>query len=256
MTPPAKTPSTSSSMEEVAAKRPEEVRPPTVKKEPPEAHASPPVASPPQSALRANSSSIEEERGAKSWLRRRAREMRKEMTPHEKAMWRLLHEGELMALNWRRQATFGNYILDFVSHSARLVIEVDGSQHAVTENVESDAERTEWLRTEGYTVLRFWNHEAVKARDDVWRTIHATAANTPAKARMQRWRDDHMAQIQQANAQITSSSMEEVAAKRPEEVRPPTMKKKPPEALSQSPLVSPPQSALRADSSSIEEERS
>ena len=56
---------TSSSMEEVAAKRPEEVRPPSLNDEPREAHSARPLASPPQSALREDSSSIEEERGAK-----------------------------------------------------------------------------------------------------------------------------------------------------------------------------------------------
>jgi very-short-patch-repair endonuclease len=181
--------------------------------------------------------------------------MRKEMTPHEKAMWRLLHDGELVALNWRRQATFGAYILDFVSHPARLVIEVDGSQHAQPENAKLDAERTAWLRTQGYTVLRFWNHEALKARDGVWRAIQATAAATTAKARMQRWRVNHLTQIQQANAQIASSSMEE--APRSGGGGAPSGGD---ERASRGPSVNsegaPPQSAANApDSSSIEEER-
>jgi very-short-patch-repair endonuclease len=135
--------------------------------------------------------------------------MRAAMTPHEKAMWRLLHEGELVALNWRRQAAFGDYILDFVSHSARLVIEVDGAQHAMSEDAANDAIRTEWLRGQGYKVLRFWNQEALRARDDVWRSVYSVAAATPANARLQRWRDDQMAQIQRTNAQLASSSMEE-----------------------------------------------
>jgi very-short-patch-repair endonuclease len=247
---------TSSSMEEVAAKRPEEVRPPTVKKKPAQAHSSPPFASPPQSvACATDSSSIEEERGAKSWIRGRAREMRKGMTPHEKAMWRLLHQSELVALNWRKQAAFGDYILDFVSHPARLVIEVDGSQHAQAENAKTDAERTEWLRSEGYAVLRFWNQEALKARDDVWRTIQVTAAATPAGARLEKWRADHLAQVQATNAQIASSSMEE-APRSGGGGAPSVATKVPPEALSQSPVASPPQSvACATDSSSIEEER-
>ena len=246
---------TSSSMEEVAAKRPEEVRPRTAKKKPPEAHPQPPLASPPQSSLRDDSSSIEEERGAKSWIRRRAREMRKEMTPHEKAVWRLLHEGELVSLNWRGQAAFGDYILDFVSHPARLVIEVDGSQHGMPENAVNDTRRTEWLRSEGYTVLRFWNHEALKAADDVWRTIHSAATATPAKVRMRKWRADHLAQVQKTNAQIASSSMEEAPRSGGGGVRS-VVTKEPPEALAPSPLASPPQSVAGAtDSSSIEEER-
>lgn len=184
---------------------------------------------------------------ARDWIRLRAKQMRAEMTPHEKTMWRLLREGELVALNWRKQAPFGDYILDFVSHPARLVVEVDGAQHAEPSNAAHDAERSEWLRSEGYQVIRFWNGEALRARDDVWRTIHAIALQTPAAARMLRWRGNDLAQ--------TSSSMEEVAAKRPEEVRAPSWKDEPREARSSKPLASPPQSALRADSSSIEEER-
>jgi very-short-patch-repair endonuclease len=192
---------------------------------------------------------------ARDWLRKRAKEMRAEMTPHEKAMWRLLHEGELIALNWRRQMALGNYVLDFVSHAARLVIEVDGAQHGMTENAAHDAARTEWLASEGYTVLRFWNQEALRAQDDVWRSIHATALQTKAAPRMKRWRAQHLDAVRQANAQIASSSMEEAPRSGGGGARS-VVKKKASEAHSSKPLASPPQSALRADSSSIEEERS
>ena len=244
--------STSSSMEEVAAKRPEEVIPLVAKVEP---RSSRPLASPPRSSLRADSSSIEEERGAKSWLRSRAKEMRAEMTPHEKAMWRLLREGELTALNWRKQAPFGDFILDFLSHAARLVIEVDGAQHAEPENVKRDEARSTWLRSEGYRVLRFWNGEALRNRDDVWRTIQAAAIETPAAPRMQRWRTEELTRVRETNARIASSSMEEAPRSGGGGARA-VMKDGPPEAHSSTPLASPPQSALRADSSSIEEEQS
>lgn len=190
----------------------------------------------------------------KNWIRSRAKQMRAEQTPHERAMWRLLHEGELVALNWRRQAEFGGYILDFVSHPARLVIEVDGAQHAMTENAANDQRRTEWLRTEGYTVLRFWNQEASRSHDEVWRSIQSTAAATPAKVRMHRWRENHASEIQQENARIASSSMEE-APRSGGGGAPSMLPEEPPEARSSTPLASPPQSALRADSSSIEEEQ-
>lgn len=191
---------------------------------------------------------------ARDWIRSRAKQMRAEMTPHEKAMWRLLHEGELAALNWRKQAPFGDFILDFVSHPARLVIEVDGSQHAESANAARDADRSEWLRAEGYQVIRFWNGEALSARDDVWRSLQSAALATPAAPRMLRWRESELARVRKANAQ-TSSSMEEVAAKRPEEVRAPLLKQVPHEARSFKPMATPPQSSLRDDSSSIEEER-
>ncbi len=192
---------------------------------------------------------------ARDWIRSRAKQMRAQMTPHEKAMWRLLHEGELVALNWRKQAPFGNYILDFVSHPARLVVEVDGAQHADSEIAKHDAERSGWLASQGYQVVRFWNGEAIRARDEVWRSIQSAALETSAAPRMLRWRTGDTARVQKTNAQA-SSSMEEVAAKRPEEVRPPSLKNEPREAHSSPLLATPPQSALRADSSSIEEERS
>ncbi|MBL8547095.1 MAG: endonuclease domain-containing protein [Hyphomonadaceae bacterium] len=246
---------TSSSMEEVAAQRPEEVRAPAAKKKPDRARSSRPSATPPQSSLRDDISSIEEERGAKSWLRRRAKELRAEMTPHEKAMWRLLHEGELVALNWRKQATFGDYILDFVSHPARLVIEVDGSQHCEPQNAERDEARTAWLKSEGYRVLRFWNGEALRNRDDVWRTIQAAAIETPAAPRMQRWKAEELVRINQINARIASSSMEEAPRSGGGGARA-VMQDEPLEAHPATPLATPPQSSLRDDSSSIEEERS
>jgi very-short-patch-repair endonuclease len=190
----------------------------------------------------------------RTWLRSRAKEMRSEMTPHEKAMWRLLHEGELAALNWRRQAMLGEYVLDFVSHPARLVIEVDGSQHAIVENAERDAARTTWLEAQGYRVLRFWNQEAVRERKDVWRAVQSAAALTPACARLRRWREGDRAKADQINARLASSSMEE-APRSGGGGAPSVSTSEPDEAHSAAPVASPPQSALRADSSSIEEER-
>ena len=191
---------------------------------------------------------------ARNWLRGRAKAMRTEMTPHEKAIWRLLHEGELVALNWRRQAAFGAYILDFVSHPARLVIEVDGAQHATAENAKHDAERSACIEAEGYRVLRFWNNEALMAKDGVWQSIYAAALSTPARARMERWRKGHMTQISEGNARLASSSMEE-APRSGGGGAPSVTTTEPHEALSLRAMATPPQSALRADSSSIEEER-
>ena len=188
------------------------------------------------------------------WIRSRAKRMRAEMTPHEKAMWSLLHEGELVALNWRRQAAFGDYVLDFVSHPARIVIEVDGSQHAETQIIAHDEKRSAWLKSEGYQVIRFWNADVLKAPNDVWHSIQAAALKTPAAARMLRWREAELTRVRQANAQIASSSMEEAPRSGGGGV-PSLSKGAPPEAHSLRPSASPPQSSLRDDSSSIEEER-
>ncbi|WP_395644544.1 endonuclease domain-containing protein [Terricaulis sp.] len=193
------------------------------------------------------------------WLRSRAKELRRDMTPAEKTVWRILHEGELVALNWRKQAPFGDFILDFVSHPARLVVEVDGAQHGETEQALYDQQRTAWLEAEGYRVLRVWNSEAKSLADGVWRLVHHAAMQSPAVRRMDRWREQTMANIRTANerAVTSSSSMEEVArAQRgSEEVRPPAITNEPHEARPSTFEGAPPQSALRADSSSIEEER-
>jgi len=124
------------------------------------------------------------------WVKARAKQLRAETTPHERAMWRLLREGELAALNWRKQAPFGGFILDFVSHHARLVVEVDGGQHAQTDHIQHDKQRTAALKREGYRVLRFWNVDVVKAKAGVWDAIHQAAMQTPARVRMERWRRD------------------------------------------------------------------
>ena len=169
------------------------------------------------------------------WLKARAKAMRAEMTPQEKAVWRLLHDGELVALNWRRQAAFGKYVLDFVSHAARLVIEVDGAKHREIAQAKHDAQRSAWLMGQGYRVLRVWNAEAAKEKDGVWRAIHAAASETRAVARMRRWRKEHLEKIQAINAAAgapTSPSMGEVASvSEPEGVRPAVREEEPPEAL-------------------------
>src|SRR5262245_39668789 len=231
------------------AKRAEEVRPPAVTSEPLDAHSARPLASPPQSALRADSSSIEEERDPRAWLRRRAKQLRANMTPQEWMIWRLLHENDLVALNWRKQTAFGEYVLDFVSHSARLVVEVDGHQHGEDEQREHDELRTAWLNSQGYRVLRIWNFEARKEQEEVWRKIYAAALETPARARMQRWRNKRMAEVHKTNAQIASSSMEE-APRSGGGGAPSSGDKRASRGSSINDEGAPPQSALRADISS------
>ncbi len=152
------------------------------------------------------------------WLKAGAKTMRAEMTPQEKAIWHLLHDGELVALHWRRQAAFGQYVLDFVSHAAKLILEIDGAQHAGKSQVKHYAQKSAWLNSQGYRVLRVWNVEAVREKEGVWRAIHGAACETRAVARMQRWRAEKMRLVRETTANITSPSMGEVAAQRPEGV--------------------------------------
>ncbi|WNO54697.1 endonuclease domain-containing protein [Stakelama saccharophila] len=86
----------------------------------------------------------------------RSRELRRNATDAEKMLWRLLRE-TVPGAKFRRQVPLGPYFADFCSHAARLVIEVDGGQHA--EAVAQDAARTRFIEGEGYRVIRFWNSD-------------------------------------------------------------------------------------------------
>jgi hypothetical protein len=93
-------------------------------------------------------------------------------------------------------------VLDFVSHTAKLVVEVDGAQHADAAIAETDAARTAWLKQEGYEVLRFWNLESVREQDGVWCTIYSAALQTKAAPRMVRWREKHTRDVAEVNARL------------------------------------------------------
>ena len=94
----------------------------------------------------------------------RARNLRKNMTKAERLLWRALRTA-LPEYHWRKQVPFGSYFADFCSHRAKLVIEVDGSQHASA--IERDASRTRFLEAEGYRVIRFWNNDVIGNPDAV-----------------------------------------------------------------------------------------
>jgi very-short-patch-repair endonuclease len=89
---------------------------------------------------------------------RRARSLRKRMTKPERILWRALRE-TLPSCHWRKQVPLGPYFADFASHSAKLIIELDGGQHATAEDY--DAARTRFLENQGYRVLRFWNNDVL-----------------------------------------------------------------------------------------------
>ncbi len=87
----------------------------------------------------------------------RARKMRREMPAAEVRMWNLLRMEPLGAFHFRRQAPFWPYYIDFVSHRAKLIIEVDGRQHGEDAAMEYDARRSRYLERRGYRVLRISN---------------------------------------------------------------------------------------------------
>ena len=88
----------------------------------------------------------------------RARQMRRDPMDAEKRMWRLLRDRRLGRFKFRRQEALGSYIVDFVCFDQKLIVELDGSQHA---DSGYDARRDAWLASRGFTVMRFWNSEVL-----------------------------------------------------------------------------------------------
>jgi very-short-patch-repair endonuclease len=92
-------------------------------------------------------------------MKDRARELRRNATPAERALWQALRDLNQRGFHFRRQVPFRRYILDFAEHGRKIVIEVDGDTHAAAEMRSRDDERGRLLHAEGYRVLRFWNSE-------------------------------------------------------------------------------------------------
>ncbi|MBU1374569.1 MAG: DUF559 domain-containing protein [Alphaproteobacteria bacterium] len=109
----------------------------------------------------------------------RARQLRRGMSEPEIILWSRLRLLRERGFHIRRQAPFKNYCLDFVCNTRRVVIEVDGSQHADDARVEHDAVRDAVLRRQGFTVLRFWASDVRRNLDWVMEQIVATLEAEP-----------------------------------------------------------------------------
>ncbi len=96
-----------------------------------------------------------------------ARNLRKNSTIEEKRLWNLLKNRQFHNLKFRRQVPLDKYIVDFLCEEKMLIIEIDGSQHNTGENINYDNERTLFLNSLGYKVLRFWNNEIYTNIDGV-----------------------------------------------------------------------------------------
>jgi very-short-patch-repair endonuclease len=100
----------------------------------------------------------------------RARALRQSLTDAERKLWYALRDRRMQSVKFRRQAPVGPYIVDFLCVQHKLVVEADGSQHG--ESIR-DSARDAWFVRNGYRILRFWNHEILKAQEDVLATIAA-----------------------------------------------------------------------------------
>ncbi len=108
-----------------------------------------------------------------------ARALRKRLTPQEVKLWVRLRELRLSHnLHFRRQAPIGSYVVDFENRRARIVIEIDGGQHAMPEGTLADAQRDAALTAKGYRVLRFWNSDVDSNLDGDVETILAACHPT------------------------------------------------------------------------------
>ena len=107
-----------------------------------------------------------------------ARRLRRDMTDAERRIWELLRQPPFAEHRFRRQVPFDRYVADFASHSLRLIVEIDGSQHEATDA--DELARTTYLQQRGYKVLRFWNRDVLLNTEGVGETIlRAVGAVTP-----------------------------------------------------------------------------
>ena len=107
-----------------------------------------------------------------AFKRSTAKKLRLNSTEAEQKLWRRLRNLELRGSHFRRQVPIGNFIADFACLAAKLLVEVDGSQHGDGFGAKRDIKRTAWLEKEGYRVLRFWNNDITGNIDGVMDAIY------------------------------------------------------------------------------------
>jgi very-short-patch-repair endonuclease len=103
--------------------------------------------------------------------------LRKRQTDAERQLWQHLRSKQIEGFKFRRQEPIGEYIVDFVCFDSKVVIEVDGGQHA---EEGADKERDRWLNKEGFKVLRFWNNEVLLNLRGVLEIIKKNCLKSPS----------------------------------------------------------------------------
>ena len=106
----------------------------------------------------------------------RARRLRREMSDEERVLWMLLRDRRFADFKFRRQVPLGDFVVDFVCFGSKLILELDGSQHAAPEQAKFDAERTQYLEAAGFRVARIWCGDLFKDREGamelIWNALH------------------------------------------------------------------------------------
>ena len=108
-----------------------------------------------------------------------ARELRQRETDAEKFAWELLRNRKFLDLKFRRQHQIGLYIVDFYCDEAKLVLELDGGIHLEKEQKEKDVIRDEYLKSEGFTVLRIWNDVVLEKTEEFLKQIETIVSTLP-----------------------------------------------------------------------------
>jgi 5-methyltetrahydrofolate--homocysteine methyltransferase len=116
-------------------------------------------------------------------LKEHAKKMRNQPTDAEKRLWQELSGKQLENYKFRRQHIIGDFITDFICLKENVIVEVDGLIHQLPENQVSDAQRTAWLNSEGYQVIRFSNEEVLFDMEKVLSKIHSALTAPPPGAR-------------------------------------------------------------------------
>jgi len=107
-----------------------------------------------------------------------AKALRTQQTNAEQRLWYHLRAHRFMGLKFKRQKPMGRCIVDFVCMERRLIIEIDGGQHA--EQVGYDKHRDAWLRSQEYTVLRFWNNEVMQNLEGMLEQVRCALTLSPS----------------------------------------------------------------------------
>ena len=102
-------------------------------------------------------------------MKQKARSLRKNQTDAEAKIWRLVRAKQITGLKFRRQHPIQPFIVDFICPEKKLIIELDGGQHA--DAIEYDEKRTLFLESKGYTVIRLWNNEVLNNIEGVYEVI-------------------------------------------------------------------------------------
>ncbi len=100
-----------------------------------------------------------------------AKKTRQQPTPFEVRFWRLIHPIRQAGWHFRKQAPIGRYVVDFVCHRARLIVEIDGDSHYSDGGIARDAVRTAFLESEGYRLLRFTNLDVMDNEEAVYLAV-------------------------------------------------------------------------------------